>query len=92
MPRFARLLGGLAIVYGVAPVIAFDFTGAAPSYDEEHFEGRPVAIGPRPRGFACRPTDHDLFWAGDEWPFLVFRPVCRIRLHFHGYAPPGEWR
>ena len=83
---------GLLTLYAAAAVIVFDFSNAAFPNDEENFGAQPVAIGPRPRSFACPATSEGVAWQGREWPFVVFSPVChwwRIR---HGYAPPAEWR
>jgi hypothetical protein len=83
----------LVVVYLGAAVLVFDFTKAAFPYDEDNTEdGRPVALGPRPRHLFCAPTWEGVRWEGREWPFVVFAPVCFWWLDRHGYAPSADWR
>ena len=82
----------LALYLGAAFVV-FDFSRAALPGDEDNTEdGRPVALGPRPRSLFCRPTVSDVRWEGGEWPFVVFAPVCNLWRERHGYAPSWEER
>jgi len=79
--------------YFGAAVLIFDFGQAAFPGDEENTaDGRPVALGPRPRAFFCRPTVHEVCWEGREWPFVVFAPICSGWRQRHGYATPAKWR
>ena len=83
----------LITVYLGAAMLVFDFNQTAYPNDEENAEdGRPVAIGPRPRGFFYQPTWEGVRWEGREWPFVVFAPVCSWWRDQHGYAPSAEWR
>lgn len=83
----------LLLTYIAAAALVFDFRETAYPDDEDNTEdGRPVALGPRPRSLFCRPTVHGVNWEGREWPFVVFAPICswwRVR---HGFAPSAEWR
>lgn len=83
----------LLVVYFGAAAVVFDFGRTAFPGDEDNTEdGRPVALGPRPRSLFCRPTVSDVRWEGREWPFVVFAPVCSWWREHHGYAPSAEWR
>jgi hypothetical protein len=82
----------LVVLYALAAVIVFDFSQPALPYDEENYQQRSVAIGPRPRRAICPPTWYGYYYEGREWPFLVFAPVCRIWQESKGYAPSAEWR
>jgi hypothetical protein len=84
---------GVLGLYIAAAIVVFDFGGTAFPGDEENTEdGRPVALGPRPRRLFCRPTVSDVHWEGREWPFVVFAPICSLWREKHGYAPTAEWR
>lgn len=81
------------LAYFVAAVLVFDFTKVAFTSDEDNTEdGRPVALGPRPRQIFCAPTWEGVGWKGRDWPFVVFSPVCGWWRDRHGYAPSAEWR
>src|SRR2546426_123678 len=83
----------LLLAYVAAAALVFDFSATAFPGDEDNTaDGRPVALGPRPRRVFCRPTVHDVCWEGREWPFVVFAPVCSWWRERHGYAPSAEWR
>lgn len=85
------LLTGM--VYGVVAGLIFDFSQTAHPPDEENTaNGTPVAVGPLPRDWACKPTYEGLFFDGREWPFRLFQPVCSAWLGLRGYAPPREQR
>jgi hypothetical protein len=80
------------LVYVTAAAIVFDFSRAAFPNDEENYNGREVAIGPRPRHLFCPPTWEGVRWEGREWPFVVFAPICSWWRERHGYAPSHAWR
>lgn len=83
----------MVIGYLGAAGLVFDFNDAALPYDEEFTDdGRPVAVGPSPRGLFCRPTWYGVHWEGREWPFVVFAPICSLWRDNNGYAPSAEWR
>src|SRR5439155_27338663 len=66
----------LMLAYFVAAAVVFDFSQAAFPGDEDNTaDGRPVALGPRPRQLFCRPTVHGVCWEGREWPFVVLASV-----------------
>ena len=82
----------LAFTYIFAAAVVFDFRRPAGIFDEEYFGNRNVrnvAIGPMPRRIFCQPTYHGVHFVGDEWPFVVFLPICKVWRHIMGYAPPG---
>lgn len=73
--------------YLFASAVVFDFTSPALLHDNENLpDGTPVAIGPRPRWFACRPAVHGVFYGGEEFVFWVFQPVCEMWCVVNGYA------
>jgi hypothetical protein len=83
----------LILAYILAAALVFDFGQTAFPGDEDNTtDGRPVAIGPRPRPLFSRPTVHGVSWEGREWPFVLFAPVCSVWRAHHGYAAPAEWR
>lgn len=92
--RISIVLLGL---YMTLPVVIFDFSSAAVPFDEENHNGRPVAIGPRPR-FWVPGAAHDFDVPGgfgyhtSAWPFRVWKPLYLIYLRFYGYERPSEWR
>ncbi len=82
----------LAAYLGAASLV-FDFGSAAFPNDEENTgDGRPVALGPRPRQLFCPPTWEGVCWEGREWPFVIFAPICSWWRDRHGYAPAAESR
>ena len=81
----------LLIAYLIMACAVFDFSKAAfPFQQGTSADGRPMAIGPRPRPWAYRADKNweGMYWKGNEWPFVVFAPVCSYWRHSHGYAPP----
>jgi hypothetical protein len=89
---FWIILGGL-FLYLFSSLIVFDFFETAFPGDEDNTtDGRPVAIGPKPRAIFCRPTVHDVRFEGDEWPFKVYAPICSAWRLIRGYEPPAEER
>ena len=88
-----RILALLVLAYFLTAALVFDFTQPAFPGDEDNApDGRPVALGPRPRELFCRPTVHDVSWTGREWPFVAFAPISSLWRDQHGYAPSAEWR
>jgi hypothetical protein len=83
--------------YLIAPLMIFDFSEVAYTYDEEYFNGRPVAIGPRPY-FLVPGAIHDLDYPGGPdytetaWPFVVWKPLCMLYSRMEGYELPRGWR
>ena len=78
--RFTQLLLAAPLLYSAAAFAVFDFARIAGARTSgERF----VAYGPRPRPTFCRsdysPREEDDF-SGREWPFRLFRPVCRLWL------------
>lgn len=103
LPRTSRphtwlwRLGLVLAVYLLLPLAIFDFTKHAWPFDEEHFNGRQVAIGPRPRFFvpgAVRSWDipGGPDYSQDAWPFRVWKPVCVVYCRARGYELPDSWR
>ena len=83
----------LALSYLVAAVFVFDFRKTARTPYEDTFNGREVAIGPRPRLIFCPPSAQDgLSFLPRQWPFRVFAPVCLVWRKVAGFAPPAELR
>ena len=84
---------GLLLAYLSSAIVVFDFLAVAYSSDEDNTSaGRPVAIGPKPRTFFCRPTVHDVRFNGDEWPFVYYQPICAGWRVMRGFAAPSEVR
>lgn len=84
-----RLALWSACVYIFAIFVVFDLTRPAFRFDiDNSADGTPVAIGPRPRAFVCRPAMHDIDYIGNEVVFSVFMPACVIWCSAMGYARP----
>lgn len=84
---------GLSLAYAISSLVVFDiFAVAYPSDEDNTASGQPVAIGPKPRLMFCRPTVHDVYFNGDEWPFKWYAPVCKAWRIVRGFAPPVEER
>ena len=88
--KMLKLTGVVAAIYLVSAFIAFDMSKPAIVYDEEIRNGREVALGPRPRSWACKPTHHDVAYGGREWPFRVYLPVCGIWRLVRGFEAPTD--
>lgn len=83
----------LLCIYALSSLVVFDFFATAHPGDEDNTAaGQPVAIGPKPRRTFCRPTVHDVYFEGDEWPFRVYAPICATWRMVRGFAPPAEER
>jgi len=93
MLKVGSIVGALALLlYLLAAFIVLDMGRPAYAYDEETHNGKDVALGPRPRAWACKPTHRDVAFEGNEWPFRVFKPVCAIWRLNKGYESPAELR
>lgn len=78
------------LLYVMSAFIVFDMSEAAHKWDVDNDSlGNPVALGPSPRHCFCAPTMYDTCYKGDEWPFRLYTPVCRLWLRVHGYVPPA---
>jgi len=82
----------LLFVYLITPLLIFNLGKAGNAFDEEQYEGKKVAFGPRPRLFVCYSAYDEVNFDGTEWPFKVFYPFCRLWLKVNHYSPPSEWR
>ena len=96
LPRgvYALAIAGLLLpiyLYLGSALIVFDFTKAAYDPWQEHREGHPVAIGPRPIRSVCSPTQADYYYYGTEWPFVVYAPVCAVWRFVTGHVKPLPW-
>ena len=95
--RWLKALGILAAAYAILPLVVFDFGSPAVPYDEDNYDGRSVAIGPRPwwwvpfaaHGFDI-PGGAD--YSPNGWAFRLWKPICLLYCQYHGYALPCEWR
>jgi len=79
------------LVYAIAVLLIFDLTTPAHCWDEDNSAcGRPVAFGPRPRSFFCRPNWKNVAFDGREWVFAVriFDPVFTAWRKNNGFEQP----
>ncbi|HXF11174.1 MAG TPA: hypothetical protein VN625_10350 [Desulfuromonadaceae bacterium] len=77
----------LVIGYIGAAFAVFDFSKPAFPFSQKNGgDSRPVAFGPRPREQFCPPNWGGVYWKGNEWPFIVFAPICHWWCAQHGYA------
>jgi hypothetical protein len=81
-----------SILYAGGALLVFDFSQKALPFGEEHYKGRDVAFGPRPRPYFCTPRYGNYSFGGDEWALTVYRPVCLWWVKQKGYEVPQEWR
>lgn len=84
-------------IYILLPLVIFNFGEAARPYDEENFNGREVAIGPKPPwwvpGAAWKiDMPSGCSYDAGEWPFVCWKPLCIAFVKVKGYAPPSAWR
>ena len=82
----------LLVLYATSAYIVFDWEKPAYPFDEDNFNDREVAFGPRPRKWACEPTWNSVTFSGYEWPFIVYRPVCWIWRLTRNFETPAVWR
>jgi len=79
----------LLLAYVLSASLCFDPTTAAVPYDEDNDAmGNPVAFGPRPYSWVCVPRSLHGFYAGDEWVFHVYAPLCWWWRTMLGYVRP----
>jgi hypothetical protein len=90
--RIPLIMTAALFLYTLSAFIVFDMSKPARVFDEENYKGKEIALGPRPRRWACRPTHEGVTFDGNEWPFLVFRPVCAVWQLIKGYESPAEMR
>ena len=86
----------LVVGYFASALLVLDFSDVAYPNDEEYFNGRPVAFGPRPRWFlssAAYPS-FPAGWSydGSEWALVLYRPICERWAIHKGFALPWRWR
>jgi hypothetical protein len=82
----------IMVLYGLSFLVIFDITKPARSWDEDNFSGQEVALGPRPRAIFEGPSHWGTAYDERQWPFRIYRPLCRVWVRMMGYAPPIEWR
>lgn len=86
----------LVAAYFASALIVLDFSEVAYPNDEEYFNGRPVAFGPRPRPIFCTAAypDFPAGWSydGSEWALVFYRPICQRWSVHMGFALPSKWR
>ena len=63
------------LAYGVSAIFVFDFQQPAIFFGAEI-----TVIGPRPYGWMVQPSYHEFYYTGKEWPFKVYRPICKFWL------------
>jgi len=90
-------VGVVLALYILLPMVVFDFSSVAVPFDEDNYNGRMVAIGPRPRWWVPGAAHHldipgGFDYATSGWPFIVWKPLCLAYLNFRGYERPGAWR
>jgi hypothetical protein len=86
--RFTQLLLAAPLLYLAAVLVVFDFGTLVNRVDVESVNGREAYLGPRPR-FVQGEMSSFLWtrdYSGREWPFRIFRPVCRAWVRIRGYA------
>ncbi len=65
------------VVYVLSSIFVFNYAGKAYHFDVERSEkGIERICGPLPWYIVCRPTYHDYYYDGNEWPFIVYWPLC----------------
>jgi len=78
--------------YALSAFVLLDWGKPAYASDEEIFNGKEVAFGPKPRSWVCRPSWEGVRFDGSEWPLAVYRPVCWIWRTMKGFETPARWR
>jgi hypothetical protein len=80
MKSFVQMVGCFLVcvfLYAVISFVVFDYTEKAYYFDaENNSNGIELVCGPLPRKLLCYPTYHDIHYTGNEWPFLVYYPIC----------------
>jgi hypothetical protein len=86
----------LVVAYFGSALVVLDFTDVAYPNDEEYFQNRQVAFGPRPRWFLCTAAypSFPAGWSydGSEWALILYRPICERWAVHKGFALPSRWR
>ncbi len=82
----------MIVLYFISFFLVFDVMKPAYSDDEDSYNFKAVAHGPRPRLLFCGSYMHNETYSGDEWPFYVYAPLCTMWRWWMGYAPPAVWR
>ena len=91
------ILVAVGCLYAVVPLFIFELSSVAVPFDEDSYNGRQVAIGPRPRAWVPG-ASHDFDipggygYAASGWPFKVWKPLCLGYLSLRGYERPAAWR
>lgn len=78
----------IALAYGLLFCTVFDLTRPARQFDVEYLGGKMAVLGPTPRWVFCRPSYADMYYKGNEWPFVVFSPLCNVWVQQSGYVRP----
>jgi hypothetical protein len=85
--KLLLVLVPLVLAYFITAFVIFDFTRPAfPFSQNDASSGKLKAVGPRPKERYCPPTWGGEYWKGNEWPFIVFCPICYCWCHSHGYS------
>ena len=94
--RIATVVVLLVFGYFGSALVVLDFSDVAYPNDEEYFQGRQVAFGPRPRWFLCTAAypSFPAGWSydGSEWALVLYRPICEQWAAHKGFALPSRWR
>lgn len=94
--RVVAVAAFLVIGYFASALVVLDFSDVAYPNDEEYFQGRQVAFGPRPRWFLCTAAypSFPAGWSydGSEWALVLYRPICERWAVHKGFALPSRWR
>jgi len=91
----SKCVKGIAIIvtlYFFTFLIVFNLGAVAYPEEEDTFEGRTVAYGPRPRSIFAVQNPRTCGYKGDEWPFFVYRPLCFVYRMIRGLNAPAQWR
>jgi len=74
----------------LSPFIVFDLEEPALLFDIYEIDGKVVACGPKPRTLFCRPSYHNSFYTGNEWPFRLYFWFCRWWCNSSNYIYHGD--
>lgn len=73
----------LLLSFCICFFLTFDITVPAFKFDAEG-----VVLGPRPLYYLCKPSYDNFFYSGNEWPFKLYHPICKIWIIAAGYEQP----
>jgi hypothetical protein len=94
--RIAVVAVLIVVGYFASALAVLDFSDIAYPNDEEYFNDRQVAFGPRPRWFLCTAVypSFPAGWSydGSEWALVIYRPICEWWAVHKGFALPSRWR